>query len=217
MICLAFRVTSWSLSWHTDFTMETEHTIISCMHIQSFICCKLFRSFLRHSSVYWDAKVCRIHFCRLCTLNRRTLATDVAWRTRHQTSSCCSCLIDSMGEPRRPVIITKQCNIYVIHCCSRYGIVPHWSRQCPPWCIYGMPTSFHKCSCVLGEFVTVFYHMLATSTLKLSNSGSQCNCRQMWKISSQGIHRVWFFSAVGPSNKTAFVWVLMDRERTGYS
>ena len=54
---------------------------------------------------------------------------------------------------------------------------------------------------------TVFYHMLITHCVL----GMQSETEQVQR-SSQGMHRVWFFSAVGPSNKSADVETDEQRE-----
>ena len=66
-----------------------------------------------------------------------------------------------------------------------------------------MPTSFHKINApvflLIGQYFTTCLCIRQSETEKV-------------KRSSQGMHRVWFFSAVGPSNKSADIETDKQRE-----
>ena len=68
-----------------------------------------------------------------------------------------------------------------------------------------MATSFHKCSFGLIDWTVFLPHVDHTLCIRQSET-------EQVQRSSQGMHRVWFFSAVGSSNKSSDVETDEQRE-----
>ena len=112
------------------------------------------------------------------------------------------------NDNNNTVIINKQCNI--LRNPLLFNIAsPTLIKQCPPWCIYlclrhsiNAPVFL-----LIGQYLPHVDHTLCIR---------QSETEQVQR-SSQGMHRVWFFSAVGPRATRVQTLRLMNRERTGYS